>query len=108
MDEPTILAGFSNVDLVDLQYHIGEEYDDRFILLSCRSRDGKARQLRFNHPTNLKIEEGFDVCLTGMEVIDISSRQWANAKIEVINYEQDPRITFLAMSMEILVDEIGT
>ena len=108
MQEPTILAGFSNVDLVDFQYHIGEDLNDRYILMKCKSRDGKVRDLRFNQPSNLKIDEGFWDGLSGMAIVDISSRQWANAKIEVVNFEQDPGITFIAMSMDVLVDEIST
>lgn len=108
MEEPTILARFSTVDLVNFQYHLGEELEDRYVLLKCRSRDGKARELRFNQPSNLKIDEGISGALTGMAIIDISGRQWSHAKIEVINFEQDDGITFLAMSLDVLVDEIST
>lgn len=107
-EEPTILAGFSSFDLVDFQFHLGEAFEDQYVLLKCKSRDGKARELRFNQPSNLKIDEGFSGVLTGMAIRDISGRQWSHAKIAVINFEQDDGITFLAMSMDVLVDEMCT
>ena len=85
-----------------VRVRVGEELEDRHILMKCRSRDGKSRELLFHQPSNLKIDEGFFNGLSGMAIIDISGRQWSSAKIEVINFEQVPGITFLAMYLEIL------
>ena len=85
-----------------------KKFEEKYLILTCKNRNDKIRKLRFTNPSKLIIEDGFYDCLTGMEIIDISSRQWGNAKIEVINYEQDPGITFLAQDMEIILDEINT
>jgi len=104
VSDSIILAGFSNMDLVDFHYHIEwESWKDSFIELFAKKGE-KTRHLRFNGISNLKIQEGFSGSLSGMLVVDISARQWDSALIEVQNIEQDPGITFLAHSMEIIND----
>lgn len=109
MNEPILLSGFSNTDLVDFRYQLDpENFSNSSIELIIRSREGQSRKLRFEQVSNLKIDEDFSGCLSGMIIVDISSRQWGNARIEVQNFEQDSGITFLAKSMEILHDEFNT
>lgn len=104
MSDSVILAGFSNTELVDFHYHIEwESWGDCFIELFAKEGE-KMRHLRFNGVSNLKIEEGFCGALSGMLVMDISARQWDSSRIEVQNIEQDPGITFLAHSMDIISD----
>jgi len=104
-DEPTILGGFTNCDIDHLEYHLGDEYQESYIRLKCNNRKGLKRELVFHSPSNLEIQKDSFGSLSGMEVIDISTRQWDCAKIEVINYEQDPGMTFIAKSMEIILNE---
>jgi hypothetical protein len=109
MNEPIVLSGFSNTDLTDLRYKLDpEDYSNSCVELTLRNREGLSRHLRFDQISNLRIDSEFSGCLSGMIVIDISSRQWSNAKIEVANFEQDPGITFLAQRMEVLLDEFNT
>ena len=109
MSEPIILSGFSNADLTELKHHLDpENFSNNYIEIELRSRTGLTRKLRFDQVSNLKIDEGFSGNLSGMIVVDISIRQWGNARVEVQNFECDPGVTFLAMKMEVLHDEIST
>jgi hypothetical protein len=109
MSEPVLLSGFSNTDLIDFRYHLDhEDFSNSLIDLVIRSRDGLSRELRFRQVSNLKIDEGFSGGLSGMIIVDISSRQWSNARVEVQNFEQDAGITFLAQKMEVVIDEFNT
>jgi len=96
-------------DLVDLRYQLNpENYSSNSIELVIRSRAGLDRKLRFEEVSNLKVDQEFSGNLSGMVIVDISSRQWGNACIEIQNFEQDPGITFLAQRMEVLHDEFNT
>ncbi len=109
MEEPVLLSGFSNTDLVDLIYHSNpEDYTESYIEIEARDRTGKRRRLRFEQVSNLEIEKDFSGCLSGMIIVDIKSRQWGGSRVEVQNFEQDPGVTFLAMSMDIIFDEFCT
>jgi hypothetical protein len=109
MSEPILLSGFSNTDLIDLRYHLDpDDFSNSHIDLVIRSRTGLCRELRFKQVSNLKIDEGFSGGLSGMIIVDISSRQWSNTRIEVQNFEQDAGITFMARYMEVIVDEFNT
>ena len=109
MSENVIFADFANTDLIDFRFHTNpDDYTDSFIELVIQNRVGKIRHLRFNQVSNVVIESGFAGYLGGMEILDISSRQWGHACIEVESFEQDPNIKFLAMTMDILVDELNT
>ncbi len=100
MSDSVLLAGFSNMDLVDFHYHIDwQSWKDSYIELVAQGQ-GRNRHLRFVGVSNLRIDEGFNGSLSGMEIVEISDRQWDSARIEVRNLEQDPGITFLAVSME--------
>jgi hypothetical protein len=104
MTEAILLSGFSNMELVDLRYHIDcQSWKESYIELIARGRE-KKRHLRFTGVSNLRIEEGFGGALSGMEVVDISDRQWDSARIEVRNFEQDPGVTFRALTMEVVND----
>ena len=104
MSDAVLLAGFSNMDLVDFHYHIDWlSWKDSYIELVAQGQ-GRGRHLRFLGVSNLRIDEGFNGSLSGMEIVDISNRQWDSARIEVRNFEQDPGITFLAVSMEAISD----
>jgi hypothetical protein len=102
--EPVLLGGFTNLQLVDLRYHIDWKDCRNSYLELIAEASGRRRHLRFSAPRNVHIEEGFTGTLSGMEVLDISSRQWDNTRIEVVNFEQDPGITLLAAEMEIVND----
>ncbi len=109
MEEPVLLGGFSNTDIVNFVYHTNpENCDDSYIEIEAQSRTGERRRLRFEQVSNLEIENGFSGCLTGMIIIDIGSRQWDGSRVEVQNFEQDAGITFLANSVEIVLDEFHT
>jgi hypothetical protein len=109
MSEPILLSGFANSDLIDFRYKLDpDNYSNSYIELSVRSRAGLNRNLRFNQVSNLQIDSGFSGCLNGMVIIDISSRQWGRARVEVRNFEQDPGVSFLAQEMEVLLDEFDT
>ena len=58
--------------------------------------------------TALKIDEDFSGNLSGMIIVDISIRQWGNARVAVKNFECDPGITFIVMMMEVLHDDISS
>jgi hypothetical protein len=108
MDEPILLSGFTNTDLIDIRYHLDpEDFSNSFIELTAQTRTGEKRSLKFGQVSNLKIDSGFCGSLSGMVIVDIKSRQWGHSKIEVQNFEQDPGVTFLAASMEILEDEFS-
>lgn len=90
VSDSIILAGFSNMELVDFHYHIEwESWKDSSIDLFAKKGE-KTRHLRFNGVSNLKIAEGFSGSLSGMLVVDISARQWDASRVEVQNIEQDP------------------
>jgi len=109
MNEPILLSGFTNSDLTDLNYHLDpEDYSNSSIELSIQNRDGLKRKLRFEMVSNLKIDQDFSGSLSGMVVVGVSGRQWGNVRVEVQNFEQDPGITFLAKTMEVLIDEFNT
>jgi hypothetical protein len=100
MNDAVIFAGFSNMHLVDFRYHIDwQSWKDSYIELVAQG-PGRNRHLRFSGVSNLQIDEGFNGSLSGMEIVDISERQWDSVRIEVRNFEQNPGITFLAASME--------
>lgn len=102
--DPVILGGFRGMRLVDLHFHQDwDSWKESFIELLAVNGD-KTRHMRFDGVTNLKIDEGFSGSLSGMEILDISARQWYCWRIEVRNTEQDPGITFLANRMKIISD----
>ena len=102
MSDTLMLSGFSNMSLMDLHYHIDwKSWKGSYIELIAQGKN-KRRHLRFMGVTNLRIEEGFCGSLSGMEVVDISGRQWDSAQIEIRNIENDPGLTFLAAAMEIV------
>lgn len=104
MNDTLLYADFSNTNLVDFHYHIDwQSWKESYIELVALGTAGK-RRLRFLGVSNLRIDEGFSGSLSGMEIVDISDHQWDSAQIEVRNFEQDPGITFLALSMEIVSD----
>ena len=104
MNDTVLMGGFSGMYLEDFQYHIDWScWKDSYIELSA-IKDDQRRHLRFNGVSNLQIEEGFSGSLSGMIVVDIADRHWDVARIEVRNFEQDPGITFLAITMEVIHD----
>ncbi len=109
MDEPVLLSGFSNSYLTDFYYHSNpDDFEESYIKITATDSNKNKRVLLFKQPSNLVIEKDFNICLSGMVIVDISSRQWGHSRIEVQNFEQDPGITFLAKSMEIVADEFYT
>ena len=105
MSEKVMFADFANTDLVDFNYHI-DPWDplDNSIFLVAHDRAGNFRKFKFIGVSNLAIEEGFNGYLGGMEIIDISCRQWSHARIAVQNFEAESGISFLAMSIEVVSD----
>jgi len=104
MDEPVLLSGFSNMQLIELHLHIAQEssLDTSIDIIAVGA--GKRRHLRFLGVSKLQIDQGFSGSISGMEIVDISSRQWDSARTQVRNFEQDPGITFLAAAMENVSD----
>ncbi|HEY8158834.1 MAG TPA: hypothetical protein VIF10_09035 [Methylobacter sp.] len=104
MTDRLILGDFSNMKLFDLHFHMDWiSWQDSYIELVAEA-PGRRRHLKFSSPRNLCIEQGFNGNLSGMAIMDISDRQWDSTNLEVINFEQDAGITFLAESMEIIGD----
>lgn len=104
MSDSIVMAGFGGMKLVDFHYHIEcDSWRDCFIELVAK-KGKNIRRLRFNGVRNLKIEEGFCGSLSGMLIMDVSARQWDSLCIEVQNIEQDPGMTFMAHSMDIICD----
>lgn len=103
MIDKLILGGFNKL-LVDFHFHIDWIFPEENYIELIADAPGRKRHLRFKAPRNLHIEEGFNGNLSGMAVMDISARGWDSTNIEVLNFEQDPGITFLAASMEIVSD----
>jgi len=68
---------------------------DSYIDLTFRRADER-RRLRFLSPTQVKVDEGFCGQCLGLAIHDIRSRGWDRVRIEVVNFEQDPGITFFA------------
>jgi hypothetical protein len=66
-----------------------------FIDLTFRKGD-EVRRLRFLSPRNVHVDEGFCGQCHGLAIHDIRSRGWDGIAVEVINFEQNPGITFLA------------
>ena len=100
MDEPVLLSGFSNMQLVDLHLHISPDTSTASAIEIVAIGGEKKRHLRFTGVSNLRIDEGFSGSISGMEIVDISSQQWDSVRIHVRNFEQDPGITFFAAAME--------
>ncbi len=100
MNNHVLLTGFSNMQLVDLHLHIDHASMMGSKIEIVAEGGGEKRHLRFAGASNLRIDEGFTGSLSGMEIVDISSRQWDLARIQVRNFERDPGITFLAATME--------
>jgi hypothetical protein len=62
------------------------------------------RRLRFIAPTAVEIEKDFRGQCSGLAIRDIRSRGWDGIRIEVVNFEQDPGITFFAADVVDLDD----
>ena len=75
------------MQLVDFHYHIDwHSWNEGYIELVAEHQS-KRWHLRFLGVSNLRIEEGFLGALSGMEVLDISDRQWDSALIEARNFK---------------------
>lgn len=68
---------------------------ESFIDLTFRRGDER-RRLRFLSPTQVRVDQGFCGQCSGLAIHDIRKRGWDRVRIEVVNFEQDPGITFLA------------
>jgi hypothetical protein len=68
---------------------------ESYIDLTFRQGDER-RRLRFLSPTEVKIDQGFCGQCSGLAIHDIRRRGWDRVRIEVVNFEQDPGITFFA------------
>jgi len=102
LTESIIYADFANTEMVDLKIHTDPYNRSASTLeLVVHDRKGGFRTMKFEGVTNLAIEKGFTGYLGGMEIIDISSRQWTDALIEVRSFESDPSISFLATNIEV-------
>jgi hypothetical protein len=83
-------------DIVHMDWHLLGDAPGKSHLDLTFVNGGEIRRLRFLSPRDLKIDEGFCGVCSGLEILDISRRQWDNTKVEVINFEQHPGITFIA------------
>lgn len=71
----------------------GETYLD----LSLRHTETLAsRRLRFSAPRDLRIGEGFETCVGGLVVADVSSRRIEGIGVEVYNLEARGSLSFVA------------
>ena len=68
-------------------------------------KGAEQRRLRFLAPTEVQVDRGFMGQPTGLRIVDIRSRGWDRVGIEVLNFEQDPGITFFAADV-VDLDEV--
>ncbi len=102
LSEKVLFADFANTDLVEFKYNIDPwDSSTSSIEMVVHDRAGTFRKFKFNKVSNLTIEEGFTGYLGGTAIVDISCRQWSHAQIEIQNFESDPGINFLAMTVEV-------
>jgi hypothetical protein len=71
---------------------------ETYIDLTFRKGD-EVRRLRFLSPINVRVDEGFCGQCCGLAIHDVRSRGWDGITVEVLNFEQEPGITFLAASV---------
>ncbi|MCK5944792.1 MAG: hypothetical protein KAI24_22580 [Planctomycetes bacterium] len=93
--EHSILPGAFRYDLERIDWHPRFTLGEGFIDLVFRRGDER-RRLRFMDPSQVQIDQGFNGQCSGMVINDISRRGWEGVRIEVVNFEQDPGITFYA------------
>jgi hypothetical protein len=68
---------------------------ESFLDLTFR-RGSERRRLRFLSPTQVKVDQGFCGQSYGLAIHDIRRRGWDGVRIEVVNFESAPGITFYA------------
>ena len=68
---------------------------ETYIDLTFR-KGNQRRRLRFLSPTEVEVGKGFCGQCFGLAIHDIRSRGWDGLRIEVVNFEQGPGITFFA------------
>jgi hypothetical protein len=68
---------------------------ESFLDLTFR-RGSERRRLRFLSPTQVKVDQGFCGQSYGLAIHDIRRRGWDGVRIEVVNFEAAPGITFFA------------
>lgn len=107
IDDPKheILPEAHTYDLVRFDWHPTPEVAKGYLDLTFR-RGTDVRRLRFVEPTQVRVAAGFTGQCGGMVILDIRGRGWDAAKIEVINIEQDPGISFYAIDV-VDLDEGG-
>ena len=89
---------------LNCQYDFG---DFRNSYIDMRLQKGVTiRRLRFQSPFDLKIQPHFPSC-SGLEILDISGRQWELATVQVRDFEQEQAISFYAADVKDL-DAPGT
>ena len=77
-----------------------EDFQEHFIDMTLE-KDGETRRLRFIGPQQLKIEEGFPLSTSGMEILDISDRALEDINILVGDFELSfGAITFYAKDVQ--------
>ena len=87
-------------ELISIYWHLNQEdFSSTYIDLHLK-KGAKIIKLRFYQPVQVKIGDGFDGNICGMLINDISSQQLDRLKVEVVNFEQDPGITFKANTVE--------
>ena len=70
-------------------------------------KEGRFRRLRFVSPSCVQVDRGFCGQCSGLAIHDIRSRGWDGIGIAVVNFEQDPGITFFAADVVDLGDAEG-
>jgi hypothetical protein len=101
-DEPDhpVLPMPAYYEVVRVDWSLGG--DEPFLDLWVREKGhAKISQVRFGHPAEVRIDEGFAGFNSGFRVKDISSRG-LELRVAVTSFEQDPAIHFLARSVELL------
>jgi hypothetical protein len=93
--EHDILPRAWTYDLVRIDWRSTPAIAEGWIDLTFQ-KGGEQRRLRFLAPTEVQVDRGFMGQPTGLRIVDIRSRGWDSVGVEVINFEQDPGITFFA------------
>jgi len=93
--EHPILAEPWTYELERIDWRPTPAIAESFLDLTFR-RGTERRRLRFLSPTQVKVDQGFCGQCCGLAIHDIRSRGWDGVRIEVVNFEASPGITFFA------------
>jgi hypothetical protein len=90
---PVIEAPFS-YNLASFLWSISPVDQSQSFIELHLEKNGLVKKIRFDQPTEVEIEKGFSGCISGLEILDISSWQLCNIGVEVSNFEPLEGISF--------------